>query len=89
MKVFWADFRISINHCRQASGNFFDGFYFGDVKDGKDIDEFAFEIGASLAASLDLLVASQRHQQPEEGLAPIDVVALLGFQERDDLVGNE
>ena len=44
-----------------TTGNFFDGFFFGDradVSTGPDIDEFGFGLGVSLAALLDVGVAS-------------------------------
>ncbi len=43
------------------TGDFLDGFFFGDLEDvtsGPDIDEFGFGMGVSLAALLDLGIAS-------------------------------
>ncbi|MBN2473948.1 MAG: M10 family metallopeptidase C-terminal domain-containing protein [Pirellulales bacterium] len=43
------------------TGNFIDGFYFGDlanVSSGSDVDEFGFGMGVTLAALLDIGVAS-------------------------------
>ena len=43
------------------TGNFVDGFFFGDLADvvvGADIDEFGFGLGVTLAALLDIGVAS-------------------------------
>ena len=44
-----------------ATGNFFDGFFFGDLEEvdqGSDIDEFGFGLGVSVGAGLDVGVAS-------------------------------
>ncbi|MCY2994917.1 MAG: hypothetical protein NTY19_44705 [Planctomycetota bacterium] len=57
----FADLSVGYDSHGLDTGNFFDGFYFGDranVFTGADIDEFGVGVGVSLAALLDLVVAS-------------------------------
>lgn len=58
---FTADLSVGYDSHGIDTGNFFDGFYFGDraeVFTGKDITEFELSISASLAALLDAGLAS-------------------------------
>jgi Ca2+-binding RTX toxin-like protein/subtilisin-like proprotein convertase family protein len=57
----FADLSVGFDTRGRETGNFLDGFYFGDLEDvytGADIDEFGMGIGVRLRAELDLLVAS-------------------------------
>ncbi|MEZ6190394.1 MAG: SdrD B-like domain-containing protein [Phycisphaerales bacterium] len=57
----FADLSVGFDTRGRQTGNFIDGFYFGDranVSTGADIDELGFEIGARLRAALDVVVAS-------------------------------
>jgi Ca2+-binding RTX toxin-like protein/subtilisin-like proprotein convertase family protein len=57
----FADLSVGYDSHGLDTGNFFDGFYFGDrenVFTGDDIDEFGLGVGVTLAALLDLVVAS-------------------------------
>ena len=57
----FADLSMGYDSHGLETGNFFDGFYFGDresVFEGQDIDEFGLGVGVSLAALLDVVVAS-------------------------------
>ncbi|MFV2065405.1 MAG: SdrD B-like domain-containing protein, partial [Pirellulales bacterium] len=57
----FADFSVGLDTRGIQTGNFFDGFFFGDLEDvisGPDIDEMGFSIGVRLRAELDLLIAS-------------------------------
>lgn len=57
----FADLSVGYDSHGLLTGNFFDGFYFGDrevVFVGDDIDEFGLGVGVSLAALLDVVAAS-------------------------------
>ena len=55
----FADFSVGMDTRFKQTGNFLDGFYFGDlegVHTGPDIAELGITIGAQLRAALDLLI---------------------------------
>lgn len=55
----FADFSVGMDTRFKQTGNFLDGFYFGDLEDvytGPDIPELGITIGAQLRAALDLLI---------------------------------
>ena len=56
----FADFSIGFDTRGLAkTGNFLDGFYFGDLdENGNDIDEFGISLEATVGASVDLFIAS-------------------------------
>ena len=57
----FADLSVGYDTRGIQTGDFFDGFFFGDrenVSTGPDIAEFGFSVGVRLRAELDLLVAS-------------------------------
>ena len=57
----FADLSVGYDSRGIDTGNFFDGFYFGDREDvfvGPDIDEFGLGVGVRLAALIDVGVAS-------------------------------
>ena len=58
---FSADLSVGYDGFGVRTGNFYDGFYFGDREDvfvGPDIADFGLSVGVSLAALLDALIAS-------------------------------
>ena len=81
----FADLSVGYDSRGIETGNFFDGFYFGDREEvfvGQDIDEFGLSLGVSLAALLDLVVASAgvegvRQWDPGAGEEP-DPIGELG-----------
>ena len=57
----FADFSVGLDSRFMQTGNFLDGFYFGDKENvftGIDIAEMGITIGAELRAELELLIAS-------------------------------
>ena len=57
----FADFSVGMDTRFRQTGNFLDGFYFGDlegVHTGADVAELGITIGARLRAALDLLIVS-------------------------------
>jgi hypothetical protein len=77
----FADLSVGYDSHGLDTGNFFDGFYFGDrenVFTGDDIDEFGVGVGVSLAALLDLVVASAG----VEGQIRADIFA--NWRDQDD-----
>ena len=78
----FADLSVGYDSHGLDTGNFFDGFYFGDrenVFTGDDIDEFGVGVGVSLAALLDLVVASAG----VEGQIRADIFANWRDQDND------
>ncbi|MCA9212653.1 MAG: proprotein convertase P-domain-containing protein, partial [Planctomycetales bacterium] len=77
----FADLSVGYDSRGIDTGNFFDGFYFGDLQDviaGPDIEEFGLGLGARLAALLDIGFASAG----VEGEIRADVLA--NWRDSDD-----